>query len=256
MQLFIMKTGAAGYGFFWAVVEEMHRTSKSEQTLANILTLGFVLGMKEDEIEHVKSWALKSGLWVSTVDGVASARAADEIRERTERVNEIKDKRKQNGSKGGQASASKRKQNEANASKSNPEEIRLDQIRLDNINTGNSPQLTLMASPPPKTKKIKQKLVNLIDMSEAEIVALGKHPSPLAPKNLTRKKEELVPIDEEGEEAKVWMTLEEFNRLVLKIGEDRTSEQISSLANYICSTPEKGLKYADHYRTVLQWERK
>ena len=46
---------------------------------------------------------------------------------------------------------------------------------------------------------------------------------------------------------------EEYQKLVATFGETATEDKIQNLENYILS---KGKKYASHYHTILNWERK
>jgi DNA replication protein DnaD len=56
-----------------------------------------------------------------------------------------------------------------------------------------------------------------------------------------------------GEFSNVKLTKEEYAKLVEKFGEASTKEKIENLSIYIAS---KGKKYANHYATILTWDRK
>jgi hypothetical protein len=56
-----------------------------------------------------------------------------------------------------------------------------------------------------------------------------------------------------GENGKVLLKDEEYQKLVAIFGETATKDKIQNLENYILS---KGRKYASHYHTILNWERK
>jgi hypothetical protein len=51
----------------------------------------------------------------------------------------------------------------------------------------------------------------------------------------------------------VFLSKEEYEKLILKFGEEGTCERIYKLNNYIGS---KGKKYKSHYHTILSWESK
>lgn len=53
-----------------------------------------------------------------------------------------------------------------------------------------------------------------------------------------------------GEEGLVLLTQEEYEKLLVKLGERKTAEFISRLENYVGS---KGKKYKSHYHTILSW---
>lgn len=260
MQVYILKTGAAGYGFFWAVVEEMYRTNKPEQNLTKLNTMGAVLGLSDNQCSVFVEAAISSGVWSRTESGIISSRAQDEIEDRTIKLNEIKEKRKEAGEESGRVRRAKRNKPEQTGTNTN--QSRLDQSRLDNINTYTNSQpeqipapLTLGASPPPKTrtKKIKPKLNNLIESTEEELIAKGLDPSKPAPKNLTRKKESLIPQDLDS---RVWMTNAEAQKLIGNWGPEKVYELFNNLSEYLGMKPEKAAEYADHYLTILNWEKR
>ncbi len=115
--------------------------------------------------------------------------------------------------------------------------------------------LTLGASSPPKqrTKKIKPKLNNLIESTEEELIAKGLDPSKPAPKNLTRKKESLIPQDSDS---RVWMTNAEAQKLIGNWGPEKVYQLFNNLSEYLGMKPEKAAEYADHYLTILNWEKR
>ena len=51
----------------------------------------------------------------------------------------------------------------------------------------------------------------------------------------------------------VFLLKEEYEKLIIRFGEEGTSERIYKLNNYIGS---KGKKYKSHYHTILSWESK
>jgi len=57
-------------------------------------------------------------------------------------------------------------------------------------------------------------------------------------------------IQKYGELKNVILTQQEYNKLVEKLGIERTNEQIESLSLYLKS---KGKKYKSHYATILTW---
>jgi len=56
-----------------------------------------------------------------------------------------------------------------------------------------------------------------------------------------------------GEFTNVKLTQEEYSKLITKFGEPATKEKIENLSIYLAS---KGKKYANHYATILTWDRK
>ena len=56
-----------------------------------------------------------------------------------------------------------------------------------------------------------------------------------------------------GEFENVKLTEQEYQKLIKKFGESSTKERIENLSDYLAS---KGKKYANHYATILAWERK
>ena len=56
-----------------------------------------------------------------------------------------------------------------------------------------------------------------------------------------------------GEFSNVKLTQEEYSKLITKFGEPATKEKIENLSIYLAS---KGKKYANHYATILTWDRK
>ena len=109
------------------------------------------------------------------------------------------------------------------------------------------------SKPAGRARKVKDKLTNLVDMTEAELIGLGRHPSLLAPRHLTRKREELLSWDEHEH---VWLTAEELSRLQSKLGGARTDSLIETLSEYIGIHPEKAASYADHSLTIQNWHRR
>jgi len=112
------------------------------------------------------------------------------------------------------------------------------------------------SKPAGRARKVKNKLINLVDMTEAELIGLGKHPSLLAPRHLTRKREELLPQDGEPDEAVVWLTQGELERLYEKWGEEKTHGSIEGMSEYFRIQPDKSAKYADHCLTLQNWEKR
>jgi hypothetical protein len=55
-----------------------------------------------------------------------------------------------------------------------------------------------------------------------------------------------------GEFQNVLLTQIEYDKLLLKIGEAHTKEQITSLSEYMKS---HGKRYKSHYATILTWQR-
>jgi hypothetical protein len=124
-------------------------------------------------------------------------------------------------------------------------------------------QLPLVETPTPSKPakkrgkgKVKDKLTNLIDMTEAELISLGKHPSPLAPRHLTRKKEELEPQDDEASNARVWLTQSEVERLREKWGDEKLFALIERASQYFGIQPAKAKEYADHNLLLQNWEKR
>lgn len=110
--------------------------------------------------------------------------------------------------------------------------------------------------PAGKARKPKDKLANLIDMTEAELLAIGKHPSPQAPRYLTRKREELEPQDDEAANARVWMTQSEVERLREKWGDEKLFALIERASQYFGIQPARAKDYADHNLLLQNWERR
>ena len=48
----------------------------------------------------------------------------------------------------------------------------------------------------------------------------------------------------------VWLKKEEYEKLIIKLGSEKTTDMINRLNNYIGS---KGKKYKSHYHTILSW---
>lgn len=63
----------------------------------------------------------------------------------------------------------------------------------------------------------------------------------------------LKPIDFYGEFNNVKLKKNDYNKLILKFGENGTKERIENLSQAIAS---KGYRYKDHYATILTWDRK
>lgn len=117
-------------------------------------------------------------------------------------------------------------------------------------------QTQLPSKPAARARKQKDKLTNLVDMTESELISLGKHPSPQAPRHLTRKRGELLPQDGEPEDAAVWLTQVEIERLYEKWGEEKTHRLISDMSEYFRIHPEKSQNYADQCLTLQNWEKR
>lgn len=120
------------------------------------------------------------------------------------------------------------------------------------------PMVEALPTPKPagRARKVKNKLTNLVDMTEAELASLGKHPSPLAPRHLTRKKEELEPQDDEAANARVWLTQSELERLREKWGDEKLFALIERASQYFGIQPAKAKDYADHNLLLQNWERR
>jgi hypothetical protein len=112
------------------------------------------------------------------------------------------------------------------------------------------------SKPAGRAGKVKNKLNNLVDMTEAELISLGKHPSLLAPRHLTRKKEELEPQDDEAANARVWLTQSELERLREKWGDEKLFALIERASQYFGIQPAKAKDYADHNLLLQSWERR
>jgi hypothetical protein len=56
-----------------------------------------------------------------------------------------------------------------------------------------------------------------------------------------------------GEHQNVKLTLEEYDKLVEKLGESNTKVLIEELSGYMAS---KGKRYASHYATIQTWARR
>lgn len=54
----------------------------------------------------------------------------------------------------------------------------------------------------------------------------------------------------------VFLTLDEYKKLIEKYGEEKTKKFIDNLDYYIENNPTKGKKYKSHYRTILKWNEK
>ena len=75
------------------------------------------------------------------------------------------------------------------------------------------------------------------------------HPSPLAPKHLTRYKTELI-----GMMPHVWLTDGHYKRLCDTLGIPNTELLMKRLEEY-SSKKKKWAEHSDHYRTLLSWDR-
>jgi len=169
MQLFIMKTGAAGYGFFWAVVEEMHRTNKAQQKYTTLNTLANVLGLSAQQQVSILEVAIDSGLWHRSEEGIFSPRANEEIEARIGRVNKIKDIRSKAGKKSAEQRATKsnkpeqNEQTSTNVNQRREEKRRVDEIREDLNTSILTTEVVCEIAPPPlvleKPKKTEKPVV-------------------------------------------------------------------------------------------------
>jgi hypothetical protein len=134
MQAFINKTGAIGYGFFWRVVEEMHRTEQNEQTRTNVNIIGQTLKLDEQTILMILESAISLGLWEQKGDFICSKRAKKEMTERVERLNDISNKRSKAGQRSGEVRRTKPNKREQTRTKVNQrrgEERRVDTISIE-----------------------------------------------------------------------------------------------------------------------------
>ena len=67
-------------------------------------------------------------------------------------------------------------------------------------------------------------------------------------------KKKTIPIKQKmGEFLNVFLTTEEYGKLIAKFGDTDTKERIERLSSGIAS---KGYKYKDHYATILNWARR
>lgn len=139
MQLFISKVGAEGYGFFWAVIEEMYRTNKPEQTLTSANKVGQNLQIPKERILFILDAAVEMGLWEQRGDILYSKRADLEIQKTEEKRKNISELRAAAGQKSGQARKSKtnkREQNEQNALDKSREDKKREDVDKNIISVG------------------------------------------------------------------------------------------------------------------------
>lgn len=130
MQELLSEMGLAGYGFFWRAVEEMYRTNKPEQKKSKLTKLGKPYQMSEQLCARVIEVAISAGLWEEKEGQIYSKRAARELGEIAEKVNDISKKRALAGS----APKKKREQNETKKNKTKQNAIdkrRVDKRRVD-----------------------------------------------------------------------------------------------------------------------------
>ena len=66
-------------------------------------------------------------------------------------------------------------------------------------------------------------------------------------KNIKKDKEKF------GEFQNVFLKVEEHEKLVTKLGEEKTARLIENLSEYVHS---KGKRYKSHYATILQWSKR
>lgn len=114
-------------------------------------------------------------------------------------------------------------------------------------------QLPLPSKPAARARKPKDKLVNLVDMTEAEIISLGRNPSLDAPKHLIRKKDPLLSWDNEE---LVWMTGVEIERLYDELGEQVVHKVIQDMTEHFGIHPDRALEFYDHNLTLRNWYRR
>lgn len=79
------------------------------------------------------------------------------------------------------------------------------------------------------------------------------HPSPAAPKNLTRYDEELKPQDPANI---VWLTDAQVEVLTYKWGEDQLKYWIERLADFSTTNPKLFKNYKEHGRVLRSWRKK
>lgn len=95
---------------------------------------------------------------------------------------------------------------------------------------------------------------SLYQSNEFELTNDSTNPSQTTNKELTpikeRKKEKKEIKEKYGNFSNVLLKNEEYEKLVIKLGESVTKKQIESLDMYIES---KGAKYKSHYATILNW---
>jgi hypothetical protein len=58
-----------------------------------------------------------------------------------------------------------------------------------------------------------------------------------------------------GEFRNVFLSTEDYNKLIVKFGEKTANTKIDELSEYIKAQPQKAAKYKDHYATILSWDR-
>lgn len=114
-------------------------------------------------------------------------------------------------------------------------------------------QLPLASKPTARARKPKDKLVNLVDMTEAEIISLGRNPSLDAPRHLIRKKDPLLSWDDEE---LVWMTGVEIQRLYDELGEQVVHKVIQDMTEHFGIHPDRALEFYDHNLTLRNWYRR
>ena len=85
------------------------------------------------------------------------------------------------------------------------------------------------------------------------VVPVGNHRIPLDSLNISKVKLSKVKLSKDKYIDFVFLSKEEYEKLIKKFGEKLTNEKIDELNNGIGS---KGYKYNSHYHTILSWDRK
>lgn len=128
MATFLREAGFFGYGIFWAIVEEMHRTNKNEQNLTKLNKISACCVCSNEQFLEVVKLAAKAGLWQLEGDVVISARAGRELKEKEEKAQRISEVRRLAGKRSAEARRTSSLHNEGtkgtNGNKTHREEKR------------------------------------------------------------------------------------------------------------------------------------
>ncbi len=84
----------------------------------------------------------------------------------------------------------------------------------------------------------------------------GHHPSPNAPKHLSRKPDELVPVPDPEEPGAVWMTWAEWESFAAEVGDHCACKLCDEMTTWAKNEKAKYRKRVDHYETLLNWHRR
>lgn len=220
MAKLLAEEGHAGIGLFWMLVEYLHEQPNGavafrEQCDRNAVAMQLFCDIKTLE-KFVKTCTDTCKL-LFIEDGLLSSHR---VRRNLDESGHVSETARENARKRWDAGALRR-QSGRNA-------IRVDKSRVDK---------------------------NIVDTNDAATqVDSTLHPSPSAPKQLTRKPDELKPYP--TEQGPVWLTEPEYGAFCDKWGTDETNYLIQCMVNWRANNPQKFGKRKDHARTLITMRQK